>query len=304
MTPSLFIPAARQRQRPVCLFRAAGLLLAFFLLRPSAFAEQTLRLWGDQPPSGYRTEKAEVAEDNRRDPAVANRSYSLVSEPTLTFFPAPERNTAGPCVLVLPGGGYRTVVFDKEGTEVARWLNGLGMSAAVLKYRTRDPEKKDLPGVLAATLDDARQAMRVLRGRAAEWKIDPKQVGAIGFSAGGDLALRLTLEPAPAAESAAYRPDFVALVYAGGRLPDRSNLAGPLPPFFIVHAADDSKVPVMSSVVLFGALQEAGVRAELHVYSKGEHGFALRSNGEVRSWPDLFRAWAGEQGFLSGAPAR
>jgi acetyl esterase/lipase len=308
-------PADRPRHSLSTLTAGLGrvLLLAGVVLAPlpRLAAEDTLPLWPANAVPGLRHERPEELRDPKRADGQPSRSYWYVSEPTLTLFPVSGATAPGPAVLVLPGGGYQQVVFDKEGVEIARWLNSLGFSAAVLKYRTRDPDRAPSPEVLEATLADAQQAMRLLRSRAPEWKLDPQRVGAIGFSAGGDLALRLTVAAAPEAAVAGVpfeqlntRPDFLVLVYGAGRPVPKAKLGPRFPPVFIAHAADDPKVPVAFATELFAQLQKAGVPAELHVFTKGDHGFALRNPGAVLAWTTLFQAWAGERGLIGTAAAK
>jgi len=272
----------------------------------TAFAQQEIPLWKDGAP-GLKHEQPEAAED-RHETGRLDRYVSFVSVPTLTIYPAAGDAAANPAVLVVPGGGFRYVCIDKEGVEVAHWLNTLGLTAAVLKYRTIAPTAERNVKTIEALLQlgDTPRAMRVLRQHAAEFKIDPRRIGVMGFSAGGSMAVRLAAT-ADAGDSAASdpidtassRPDFVALIYTG--LPPGKMKAGKsTPPFFIAHAADDPKAPVGVATKIFQHIIDGGGSAELHIFSKGNHGFGVMpASGAVRDWTTNFADWLRDQGVLA-----
>lgn len=234
------------------------------------------------------------------DPARPDRAVIHVRNPTLKIF-RPAR-AEGSAVLVMPGGAYQRVVLDKEGDEAALRLAEAGVTAAVLVYRL--PEDGWASGI-DAPLEDARRAIGLLRGLSG---VDAKRVGALGFSAGGNLAARLALEG-----HGRDRPDFVGLIYAAyldgkgsaamGVGPDLiSRVDATAPPVFLAHAADDATVPVQLSVRMFEALRAAGAQAELHVFPEGGHGFGIsRAEGKpVAVWPDLFLRWGQARGMFRG----
>ena len=235
----------------------------------------------------------------------------------------------GAAVLVTPGGGYRWVVVDKEGYEIARWLTARGWTVFVLFYRLPGEGWAAGPDV---ALSDAQRAMRLIRSRARDYGIAPDRVAAMGFSAGGhvcgDLATRFdtkTYVPIDAADRLSARPDIAAPIYAVQSM--RSPLAHPgsrslligekasaaverahstaanvspaTPPSFLVHAEDDAVVDVGNTLEFRAALKSAGVVVETHLFSAGGHGFGLRRamGKPVESWPDLFVNWAGSQGI-------
>jgi acetyl esterase/lipase len=225
-----------------------------------------------------------------------------VSVPTLTLF-APKGTNTGAAVVVFPGGGYNILAIDLEGTEVCDWLTSRGITCALLKYRV--PKTGPYPKSEAA-LQDAQRAVGMVRAHAAEWKIDPKRVGVLGFSAGAHLAAAVSthyeqrLYPAvDAADQMSCRPDFAVVVYPGYLAPEEKGfeftpdvpVTKETPPTFLVQAEDDP-VHVENAVVYFMALKKAGVTAELHVYSKGGHGYGLRRTAlPVTGWPDLVDVW-------------
>lgn len=218
-----------------------------------------------------------------------------VSRPTLTLFPAQNRSAATPAVIVCPGGGYNYTVIDKEGTEIAAWLNSLGISALVLKYRT--------PNNRAGALQDAQRALSLVRARGAEWNLDPQRLGIIGFSAGGHLAARTSTRfdersyPAlDAIDQQSCRPDFALLIYpaylddkAGHPAPEL-DLKAKIPPTFIVHTEDD-KPYVPGSKVYDAALTEAKIAHEFHLYPTGGHGYGLHCTGDAKAWPEEAGKW-------------
>ncbi|MGV7207582.1 alpha/beta hydrolase [Oxalobacteraceae bacterium A2-2] len=267
-------------------------------------APQEVPLWPDGAP-GFRHEHAETSED-KHETGRLDRYLGYVSNPTLTWYPAPGLDAAAPVVLVLPGGGFRYVAIDKEGHEVARWLNSVGISAAVLKYRVVAPDAErswDVMSPLLA-LNDAGRAMRVLRSHAADWKIDPARIGVLGFSAGGTMAIRLTIDASDGkagardpVERLGSKPDFIGLIYASppdNKMPKVDQRT----PWFIAHAANDSKLPVKIATKVFNHIIDQGGSAELHVYRQGEHGFGVAPpSGTVRSWTGQFMAWLKDIGM-------
>jgi len=239
--------------------------------------------------------------------------------PTLTvYLPDPGRAT-GTAVVICPGGGYQMLAVDHEGRDVARWLNSLGVAAFVLRYRHGPNYQHPAP------IQDAQQALRTVRKRAEDWRVRPDQVGMLGFSAGGHLASTASTyfnrKPAPDESiDAAYsaRPDFAVLIYPVITLDgpfahqgSRRNLLGDnpspdlvrrlsndeqvtpeTPPTFLVHTWADTAVPAENSLQYYAALRRAGVRAEMHLFEPGNHGFGLAPDNPVLSqWPVLCAAW-------------
>lgn len=231
-----------------------------------------------------------------------------VSEPTLTFYPAPEELATGAAMLVCPGGGYNILAYDLEGDEICEWLNNLGITAILLKYRVprREGQAKH-----EAPLQDAQRAMGYIRAQAEDMNLDPHRIGVIGFSAGAHLAALLSTDftkrsypMIDAFDKVNSRPDFCLLIYPAYLDGENFQLAPELkvssetPPTLLIQAEDD-KAYINSSLFYYYALKEAGVPAWLHVYSKGGHGYGLRNTGaSVNEWPDRAEDWFREIGAL------
>jgi acetyl esterase/lipase len=224
------------------------------------------------------------------------------------YRPSAEKDT-GAAVVICPGGGHHILAYDLEGTEVAEWLNSIGVTGIVLKYRVpfRDPEQR-----WRAAVQDAQRAMSLVRANAADWKIDPNRIGICGFSAGGETAALTALfdqrqyEPIDQVDAHDTRPNFAVLVYTGGitqrdqpTLRPHIQVTPEAPPMFLVHAHDDG-VSVHNPLLLAVELKKVDVPAELHVYATGGHGYGLRPTEEaVTRWPDRASEWMREHGFLT-----
>ena len=227
-----------------------------------------------------------------------------VSLPTLSFFPADAIKAKSPAIMVCPGGAYNILAYEHEGLDICEWLNDLGVSAFLLKYRVprrQNREKHEAP------LQDAQRAMSIIRGNAQKWKIDPTKIGVLGFSAGGNLAMmtatsfaKRTYPDVDSMDRVSCRPDFGILIYPA-YLVDRKDRSRLLPeiqinsetsPCFFAHTGDD-QVPAEGSVLAYLALEKAGVKGnELHVYPYGGHGYGMRtSKHPVSSWPDRAEEW-------------
>ena len=265
----------------------------------------TLPLWPNGAPGAPEMPPAEADMTTAKDNLVAGKPVTRlgnVSSPTLTIY-APRQNNTGAGVVVFPGGGYRILAIDLEGSEVCEWLNSAGVTCALVKYRV--PNTGPYPKS-AAALQDAQRAVGIVRSRAAEWHIDPKRIGVLGFSAGAHLAAALSThfdhrlyDAVDAADSASCRPDFAVIVYPGYLALAEKNFAAnadvpvtpQTPPSFIVQAEDDP-VHVENAAVYFMALKNAKVPAELHIYAAGGHGYGLRRTAlPVTTWPDSVIAW-------------
>ena len=278
-----------------------------------------LDVWPGKVPDDY----GDIGEEKFRPPwseeAKGAKWLTNVTKPTLTVYrPAPEKET-GAAMLICPGGGYWNLAWDLEGEEVAAWLNSLGVTGILLKYRVprRPGQVVELPP--SGPLQDAQRALSLVRSQAPEWGIDPQRVGMIGFSAGAHLTAatatnfeQRTYEPLDAMDQASCRPDFAILAYPGYLVVKDTEVLAPYiriptgtPPFFLVHAGDDTMAPVTHSVVMYLALKRAGVPAELHVYAAGGHGFGVRpSDRPVSTWPERCAAWLRAQGVLKGRTER
>jgi acetyl esterase/lipase len=243
----------------------------------------------------------------------STRMLTNVSRPTITVFrPAKDKDT-GTAMLICPGGGYWNLYWQLEGEEVAHWLNTLGVTGVILKYRV--PRRPDEPKGEPARrpLQDAQRAVSLLRSKAGAWGIDPKRIGMVGFSAGGHLALatatrfqKRTYAHEDAIDDVSCRPDFAVVCYPGYlKAKEQDVLAAGLsipaatPPIFLVHGGEDIISPPQHSVVAYLALKRAGVPAELHIYATAAHDFGVRPSGHPCStWTQACAAWLRHQGLL------
>jgi acetyl esterase/lipase len=236
-----------------------------------------------------------------------------VTKPTITIYrPAKDKDT-GTAVLICPGGGYWNLYWELEGEEVAAWLNTLGVTGIILKYRV--PRRPDEPKAEPARrpLQDAQRAMSLVRSKAKEWGISPERIGMVGFSAGGHLAIatatsfdKRSYQAIDDVDKISCRPNFAILAYSGYlKAKDKDELAPGLhvpketPPVFLVHGGDDIISSPEHSVVMYQALKRAGVPAELHIYAKATHDFGVRpSDQPCSTWTRACADWLRHQGFL------
>jgi acetyl esterase/lipase len=296
------------------MFLRSLILSATIVSVASAADLPVLALWPAIPPGETKTLPPEGDITKPTDGTVAGRSVihlGNVSDPTITVYrPAADKNT-GAAVLVCPGGGYYILAMDLEGTEVCSWLNSIGVTGVLLKYRV--PRREGRPEY-AAPLQDAQRAMGLVRSHAREWGIDPARIGVLGFSAGGNLSAvlcgqheRRTYPAVDGADQLDCRPDFCLLIYPAYLTDgDNSEALNPAlnvtatgtPPTFIVMTEVDA-VHVENALFYYLALKRAGVPAEMHLYPRGAHGYGLRRTElGVTTWPDRAADWMREAGWL------
>jgi len=289
---------------------------------------EIIDLWPHGAPGMPMVPPAEDMPERSTNPALHDRALMHIARPRMAVF-RPARPNGG-AVLVFPGGSYRYVVVDKEGYELGAWLAARGVTAFVVFYRLPGDGWAAGPDV---ALSDAQRAMRLVCQRAGEFGIDPNRIGAMGFSAGGHLCADLvtrfdaqTYAARDAADALSARPALAALLYpvismappiahAGSReqligasatraLEDAHSphlhVGKDTPPCFLCAAEDDSAVPVANSLLFHAALKAANVRAEMHLFAEGGHGFGLRGvvGKPAAIWPALFLAWARSQQFF------
>ncbi len=280
---------------------------------PKTASDHTaLPLWPGVAP-GEKGNIGPEKDETKHDPAAKPRTEVIrlgnVSQPTITLYRAPADKDTGAAVIVCPGGGYSILAMDLEGTEVCEWLNSIGVTGVLLKYR--------VPGRgehrYTASLQDAQRAISMVRGKAKDWGIDPKRIGILGFSAGGHLAdttsnswQERTYPAVDDADKESCRPDFTILIYPAyltdhedvTKLNPEIKVTKETPPAFVVMTADDP-VHVENAYAYSLALNHAHVSAELHVYPTGGHGYGLRpSPNEVSHWPERAAEWLTAQGWL------
>jgi len=234
-----------------------------------------------------------------------------VQVPQIEVYLPNKRSVTGQAVIICPGGGYSILAYDWEGTDVAKLLNAHGIAAIVLKYRLPDSLSSTAPDQVP--LMDAKQAMRIVREKAASWNINPNKIGIMGFSAGGHLASTLSTH-----FEEETKPNFSILIYpvismdkSIAHMGSRNNLIGKqpseelaklysnelqvtanTPPTFLIHATDDQSVPVENSLLYYQALKKNKVPTEMHIYPAGGHGFGLANgNRSLESWPVLLIEW-------------
>ncbi|TDQ19507.1 acetyl esterase/lipase [Algoriphagus boseongensis] len=297
------------------------LTLALMLLSILTFAQNyTLPLWVGTPPLQNPSDLKEEA-TQQGILRIAN-----VQIPTIEVYLPTKQIATGDAVVIFPGGGYGILAYDWEGTDFAKWLNAQGIAGIVVKYRL--PISKSLTDPKEVPLMDAQRAIRLVRQNAEVWNINPSKVGVMGFSAGGHLASTVSTQyshevnrPKDAIDALSARPDFSILVYpvisfrdaavhsgsrknligenASQELMDRFsgelNVNAETPPTFLVHAQDDKGVPIENSLLYFQALHKNGVKASLHIYPSGGHGFSFGlGKGAVEGWREVLLAWMKE----------
>jgi acetyl esterase/lipase len=270
---------------------------------------------------------AATDEESVRDPKDPWPFIQNTSRPTITAYRPAKQDPKRAAVVIFPGGGYHGVSILKEGYDVARAFNDMGVTAFVVKYRT--PNDKWMKDKRVGPLQDAQQAVASVRRDAEKWQIDPKRIGVIGFSAGGHLAATTgTMFSSPVLPqwtSADVRPDFLMLIYPvitfsestlhkGSRdallgtapsADDMKRFSAELavtretPPTFLIHAADDQVVPVANSILFFQAVQAQKIPAQLMVYPAGGHGYGLNNATTGDRWIERCRQWLQSQGWIS-----
>lgn len=263
-------------------------------IEPSA----NVAIWPELAPGETTQQKGQPLPTRPTDQPVITR-IEKITQPTLDVFPA--ENPSGTAVLILPGGGFRYVVPDLEGSEAAKWLNDLGITAFVLRYRTSETAD----GAWQRPLQDSQRALRWIRFQADQWKINRDKIGLLGFSAGGQVAcIHLTASdsayaPVDAIDQQSFRPDFSLLVYPWRIYEESSrSLIAPItvsaktPPAFLVHTHDDNSTS-LGAVHYYAELKQRGIPAELHVYQNGGHGYGTRPrpNSMIGTWKDRATEW-------------
>jgi acetyl esterase/lipase len=301
----------------------AAAVLAALVMKPLAAADPAVvDLWPGKAPDETGTIGAEYIRMSPKldrtqvEVTEPTRMVTNVTRPTLTIYRPARGKDTGTAVLICPGGGYWNLYWQLEGEEVAAWLNSLGVTGLILKYRV--PRRPDEPQGEPARrpLQDAQRAVSLIRSRAKEWGIAPDRIGVVGFSAGGHLAVAVatgfgkrSYEPVDEIDRASCRPDFAVAVYSGYlKAKDKDELAPGVhipkdtPPMFLAHGGADPISDPGNSVLLYLALKRAGVSAELHVYAGATHDFGVRrSDRPCSAWTDSCATWMRHQGLFKPA---
>jgi endo-1,4-beta-xylanase len=279
--------------------------LAVFTACAAAADHPEIALWsGGAPGSEGKTAK-EVAEPPNKDHGYLK--VTGVHNPSITIFLPPSETATGAAMVIAPGGGHQFLNFDQEGTNVAAYLNSIGVAGFVLKYRlAREPGSTYK--IEEHALADARRAIRLIRNRAAEWRINPARVGIMGFSAGGEVAALASTrfdsgnqESPDPIERLSSRPDFDALIYPGIRA-ENYTIPKDMPPTFLL-CADNDRGPSSAIAGLYPMLKAAGIKTEVHVYASGGHGFGINPNTRnpspvATTWQLRLGDWLGDTGML------
>jgi len=293
------------------------ILIALLVALPISAQNQVIPLWEGEPPYYVQSDEEEHHE------VTKITRISGVQDPEIKVFLPNASRATGEAVLICPGGGYRILAWDWEGENVARMFNSHGIAAVVLKYRLPSQVSQTEP--TKVPLCDAQRAMRMVRHYAKDWGISQDKIGVMGFSAGGHLASTLSthydkgdLSNADPIERQHCRPDFSILMYGVITMDEETTHAGSrrsllgdnpsdelveyyssekqvdeqTPPAILIHSTDDRGVPVENSLGYYMALKEHEVKAEMHIYPYGGHGFGLADDrGHLGTWPDRVVDW-------------
>lgn len=299
------------------------IFLCLGFVAPIFSQNQEIPLW-DKIPGAIQS--ADYKEEMSYENDGVVKGINKVSVSTITVFLADQEKFNGTSVIICPGGGYGHLAINKEGYKVAKWFNSLGISAFVLKYRL--PSDLTMKDKTIGPLQDAQEAVRVVRRNANKWHLDATKIGIMGFSAGGHLAATLSTQynekVYPSADNISARPDFSILIYPVISMENgithngsKENLLGKnanseliakysnekqvdsnTPKAFLVHATDDKAVPVENSINYYLALKQHNIPAEMHLYEKGGHGFGLGIAGTNKEWPKACEKWLVTNGYV------
>jgi acetyl esterase/lipase len=306
-----------------------GSLLAASLTMHAAEAPVIIPLWPEGVPAPVRTDVPAAQGPLGPEESGEGGRISNISVPTLQVVPPAIDRPNGTAVIICPGGGYRLLSYEREGVQYANWLSHLGVTSFILKNRLGEYGHP-------APLQDVLRAVRIVRSRAAEFKIDPARIGVMGSSAGGHLAASAgTLYDLPAGKTGAAldavsgRPDFLILMYPvittadpAAHVGSRENLIGKAPspelreltslekqvtastpPTLLIHTQEDKSVPVENSILFYQALTKAGVPAEMYLFEHGGHGMGMRDGlGTSSAWPNRAEEWLKDRGLLTPLP--
>ena len=284
-------------------------LLVLLNVADFAFAADsiTLKLWPDGPPTAMVAKSDATVKLIQSYGGVGRDRVSDVSDPTMTVY-FPERPN-GASMIVAPGGGFMFLSYAHEGTQVCEWLNSLGVTAVLLKYRTPTRDEREM---FELPVQDAQRALGLVRQHAAEWKLDPNRVGLLGFSAGANLAGHASWDRGTRTYSQQPElddprgPDFLVFIYGGGFLDknDKSRfrpgftIPADAPPVFMLVAHDDGANPTEAAMIYL-EYKKLSLSAELHICAKGGHGFGMRQDGKpINDWSKRCAEWMKIQGFL------
>jgi acetyl esterase/lipase len=300
------------------------LFLVLASISLTTFAQTfTLNVWNNKIPG---SKECEAYQEKNITIANGGIRISNVKKPQIIGY-LPEKNkSTGTAIIIMPGGSYRRLAIDHEGTKVAQWLSENGIAGIVLKYRL--PDDSIMEDKSSGPLMDIQEALRIVRRNATRWGIDPNKIGVIGFSAGGHLAgsasTLFNYKTYEASDTTSCRPNFSVLIYGAlsfqepiahkgsrsrllgdsatneqiERFSAERNVTANTPPAFLVHAIDDKTVPVNNSILYMQALKEHNIPVELHLYQSGGHGFGMgRKEGTESAWPDACLRWLKSRGF-------
>ena len=313
----------------VAVFVGGGVVAQTQAWEPSAGHKQ-VPIWPNEPPDSQPAAGPETAREVKERPIAGKPWLEVrnVSQPTMTVYSPKGKNT-GVAVVVFPGGGYKVLAIDLEGTEVCDWLTSKGITCVLSKYRVpfsgpyMDAQRGRIYPKAPLALQDAQRTLGLVRLHAAEWQIDPHKIGVIGFSAGGHVVAGISTRfqerlypPVDAADKESCRPDFAVAVFPGHlwanedrdpstikeetfQLRPDIHVTRETPPTFLLQAENDDVDPVDESLAYYIALKNAGVPVEMHLYAEGGHAFGLRpTRFPITKWPGLMETWLGTIGML------
>lgn len=300
------------------------LILLFLSVSFPIFSQnQEIPLWQNIPGA---IKSIDYIEETTKDDDGVIKGLSKVSQPTLTVFLADQSSSNGTAVIICPGGGYLHLAINKEGYKIAKWFNSFGISAFVLKYRM--PSDLTMKDKTIGPLQDAQEAIRMVRRNAAKWHLDLNKIGIMGFSAGGHLAATVSTRYAEkvydSKDEVSARPDFSILIYPVISMQDgithngsKNYLLGEnansdmvdkfsnekrvddkTPKAFLVHATDDKAVPVENSINYYLALKQHSIPVEMHIYENGGHGFGLGIQETNINWSKACEKWMAANGYF------
>jgi acetyl esterase/lipase len=299
--------------RPILALMAASITLIAAAADSPPSSTQPLKVWPSTPPGEKGGLPPEADITSPQDGQVAGKRVirlGNVSEPTMTVYKPSKDKDTGAAIVVCPGGAYHILAMDLEGTEICEWLNTIGVTGILLKYRVPARPNQER---YQAPLQDAQRAISLTRSHAAEWGINPARIGILGFSAGGHLSAVTSTRfndraytPVDEIDKVSCRPDFTVLIYPAYLTPDKAGdtvspeltVTSNTPPVFLAMTEND---PVRSEngLTYYLALKKAGVPAEMHLYPDGGHGYGLRNPGPpVTTWPTRVEEWMRNRGLL------